>query len=129
LYVSCSSNEPDDETTTHVTTFTGRCEFDEDSCDEDVPYEELADSYKELYARSEEVCKIWEKQKRIIAQLQLEKEKLLCSISGFQNEVNLLSSKLENMTKSIRMLNNGSDMLDGILQVGKGVWNLKGIRF
>ncbi|KAI5405393.1 hypothetical protein KIW84_052249 [Lathyrus oleraceus] len=30
------------------------------------------------------------------------------------------------MTKSIRMLNNGSDMLDEILQVGKGAGNLKG---
>jgi len=40
-----------------------------------------------------------------------------------------LSFKHENMTKSIRILNNGSDMLDEILQVGKGAGNLKGINF
>jgi hypothetical protein len=54
-------SELNDETAKHVAAFTGKCESDEDSCDEDVSYEELADSYRELYARSEEVCKIEEK--------------------------------------------------------------------
>jgi len=44
-------------------------------------------------------------------------------------EVTLLNSKLDNMTKSIRMLNNGSNMLDKILQVRKGCRNLKGVGF
>lgn len=41
-----SEGEPDGETEKHVTTLTTRCESDVDSCDEDVSYEELADSYK-----------------------------------------------------------------------------------
>ena len=40
-----------------------------------------------------------------------------------------MSFKHENMTKSIRILTNGSDMLDEILQVGKRAGNLKGINF
>jgi hypothetical protein len=60
--------EPGEETAKHVTTFTSRCDSDEDSCDEDVSYEEFVSSYKELYARSEEICKKEVKQKRIIAQ-------------------------------------------------------------
>jgi len=124
-----SEGELDDETTKHVTTFTGRCESNEDSWIEDVSYEELTDSYKELCTRSEEVCKIGEKQKRIITQLQAEEEKQLSTISSLQNEVTLLSSKVQNKTKFIRMLNNWSDMLDEILQVGKRTGNLKGIWF
>ncbi|XP_050895145.1 uncharacterized protein LOC127101741 [Lathyrus oleraceus] len=92
-----SKGEPDDETAKHVTTFSGRYESDEG-----------------------------EKKKRIIAQLQAEKEKLLSTVTVLENEVTLLNSKLENMTKSVRRLNNGSIMLDEILQVGKGSRDLKG---
>ena len=35
--------------------------------------------------------------------------------------VGCLNSKLENMTKSINMLNKGSDMLDEVLQLGKKI--------
>lgn len=41
----------------------------------------------------------------------------------------MLNSKLENMTQSIHMLNNGSDMLDEILEIGNMSRNLKGIGF
>jgi hypothetical protein len=94
-----------------------------------VSYEELVSSYKELYARNEEICKKEVKQKRVIAQQQAEIEKLLSTVSGLQDEVTLLTSKLENLNKSIRMSNNGSDMLDEILQVGKGAENLTSIGF
>ncbi|MCI55798.1 envelope-like protein, partial [Trifolium medium] len=59
---------------------------DTDSCDEDVSYEELAASYKELCIRSEEVCKIGEKHKKVIAQLQAEKNDLIATISGLNDE-------------------------------------------
>lgn len=36
-----------------------------------------------------------------------------------EEEVTLLKSKLKNMTKYVRMLNNGFNMLDGILEVGE----------
>jgi hypothetical protein len=51
-----SEEEPDDETTKHVTAFTGGCESDEHYSDDDVSYDELADSYKKLYAKIEEIC-------------------------------------------------------------------------
>ncbi len=50
-------------------------------------------------------------------------------ITGIQEENTLLNSKLENMTKFVRMLNNGSNVLDEILQVGKSSGNMKGIGF
>lgn len=46
------------------------------------------------------------------------KEKLSSSIVGLEKEVTLLKSKLNNMTKYARMLNNGSNMLDEILEIG-----------
>lgn len=41
----------------------------------------------------------------------------------------LLTSKLENMAKSVRMLNNSFDVLDKVLQVGKVAGNLRRIGF
>lgn len=75
------------------------------------------------------MCKTWKEHNKIIAQLQAEKEKLLSTVTDLENEVTLLSYKLENMTKSINFLKNGSDMLDIILQVWKEAGNLKGIGF
>jgi len=50
-------------------------------------------------------------------------------ITDLQEENTLLKSKLEKMTKYVRMLNNGSNVLDEILQVGKSSGNMKGIGF
>lgn len=41
----------------------------------------------------------------------------------------MLNSNLENMIKFVRMLRNGSDMLDEILEIGKMSRNMKPIRF
>lgn len=46
-----------------------------------------------------------------------------------QDEVTMLTSKLDNMTKSVRMLNKGSDVLYEVLQVGKVAGDLRGIKF
>jgi hypothetical protein len=116
--------ELDDEASKHVAAFFGRHEPDDESCDEDISYEELAsvaNSYIELCVRSEEVCK---KQKRIITQLHAEKSELLSTISSLNDEVSLLTSKLDDMSKSVRMLNNGTQET---LQVGKNVGDVKGI--
>lgn len=61
--------------------------------------------------------------------MHIEKEKFLSTISGLQDEVTLLTSKLDNMTKYVRMLNNVSDMLEEVIQVGKGSGTLKGVGF
>lgn len=68
-----SESELEDEASKHVTALTGRYESDEDSCDEELSYEELATSYREICIRSENVCQLGEKQKKII--LQAEKER------------------------------------------------------
>ncbi|MCI31843.1 gag-pol polyprotein, partial [Trifolium medium] len=72
-----SEGELNNESAKHVTALTSRCVSDTESCDENVSYEELAPSYMELCVRSEEVRKLGEKHKRIIAQLQAEKSELL----------------------------------------------------
>jgi hypothetical protein len=61
--------------------------------------------------------------------LQKEKDKLVSTNTDLQNKVALLFSKLENQTKTIKMLNSGSDTLDEILLVGKNVGNAQGIGF
>jgi len=84
-----------------VTTLTVRYRSDEESSDGELTYEELANSYKELCARSVEMIKLEMEHKRITAQLQAEKNKLLSANSDLQNEVTLLSSKLEKQKKNI----------------------------
>ncbi|MCI57201.1 envelope-like protein, partial [Trifolium medium] len=59
---------------------------DAESCDEDLTYDEIAASYKELCIRSEEVCKAPEKQKKITVQLQTERYDNLSKISELNNE-------------------------------------------
>jgi len=46
------------ETANHVMTFTDRCESDEESYVKFVSYEELDDSYKNLYVKCEDICQV-----------------------------------------------------------------------
>ncbi|KAK2359883.1 gag-protease polyprotein [Trifolium repens] len=52
-----SENELVNKASNHVSAMTGVCFSDNDSCDEDLTYEELASAYKDLCIRSEEVCR------------------------------------------------------------------------
>lgn len=70
-----------------VTALTGIYDSDEDSDCEELTFKELAESYKELCLRSEEVCKLGEDQKKLIAQLQAEKVEHLSIISDLKKEV------------------------------------------
>jgi hypothetical protein len=59
---SDEDSEEENESARHVTALTGVCTHDCDSDDdEDVSYEELASTYKELLTRYEEMCRILEK--------------------------------------------------------------------
>lgn len=49
----------------------------------------------------------------------MEKEKCDSTIVGLEEEVTLLKSKLDNMTKFVCMLNNGSNMLGEMLEIEK----------
>lgn len=79
LYVSWfdednSESEPEDEYDKHVTALTGRYESDEDSCNEELSYEELATSYRELCIRSEEVCLLGENRRKLYLDYRMEKK-------------------------------------------------------
>ena len=75
------------------------------------------------------MCQEVEEQHKLIAQLQAEKVEHISIIADLKEEVVLLNSKLDNMTKSVRMLNNGSTVLDEILQTGKNAGNVKGLGY
>lgn len=110
-------------------TFIRKYESGSDSSDEDITYEELAATYKLLYTKWEEPFISGEKLNKTISSLLQEKYKLVATIIRLKEGVILLNSNIENMTKSICMLNNDSDMLDGILEVGKMSGNMKAIWF
>ncbi|KAK2396121.1 gag-protease polyprotein [Trifolium repens] len=139
LYVSWSDeddseNEMVNKASNHVSVMTGVCFSDNDSCDEELTYEELASAYKELCIRSEEVCRTnveqeivinqlkSEKstvveQRAIIDQLKMEKQKLQAKVTNLEDEVKLVTSNLEIMTKSVRMLDTGTKKLNEILSI------------
>ncbi|MCH79564.1 gag-protease polyprotein [Trifolium medium] len=80
-----------------VNALTSVCTSDTESCDEDVSYEELATTYKELLKRSTEVCKALEKQKKINGQMQTEKIMLL-------KDLNESNTKVKDQEKQIDQL-------------------------
>jgi uncharacterized protein YpuA (DUF1002 family) len=111
-----SEEEVESETVKHITALTGVYMSDEESCDEELTFDVLAASYKELCIRSEEVCRTNEKQKKLIAELQAEKVSHIAKISELNNEVTFLNSKLESTMKTISMMNPGTDTLEEIIQ-------------
>lgn len=68
-----SESDPEEDFSKQFTALTGIYDSDEESNGEDLTFEELFASYKELFLMSEEVCQLREKQKRTSAQLQAEK--------------------------------------------------------
>ncbi|PNX67012.1 gag-protease polyprotein, partial [Trifolium pratense] len=62
LVVSWSDTySEEEESAKFVNALTGVCISDSESCDDEVTYEELATTYKDLHSRSIEVCKALEK--------------------------------------------------------------------
>ncbi|MCI06236.1 gag-pol polyprotein related [Trifolium medium] len=60
-----SEEDVESESAKHVNALTGICLSDAESCDEELSYEELAATYKDLFSRSTEVCKALEKRKKV----------------------------------------------------------------
>ncbi|GAU49082.1 hypothetical protein TSUD_406880 [Trifolium subterraneum] len=126
-----SEEEGESEVAKHVTVLTGIVTSDTESCDEEVSYDELAETYRHLCLVSEEKCKELEKQKKLNSQLQGEKFSLLSKIDDLQKKVNSLTSDLDAANEEIdklevdigrlrkysEMLNKtGADKLDEILE-------------
>ncbi len=126
-----TESEQESDSDRDVNALTGRFETAEDSSDTDseITFDELATSYRELCIKSEKILQQEAQLKKVIANLEAEKEAHEEEISELKGEIGFLNSKLENMTKSIKMLNKGSDMLDEVLQLGKNVGNQRGLGF
>lgn len=58
---SDEDSESEEESAKCVTILTGRCGTDEESCDDEITFDEIAGSYKELCLRSAEVIQLGEK--------------------------------------------------------------------
>ncbi|KAK2436489.1 hypothetical protein QL285_021481 [Trifolium repens] len=56
-------------------------------------------------------------------------EQLISTVTHLEEDVALLKSKLTNITKTVRMLNKGSDILDELLEVGKMTRDIGGLGF
>jgi len=96
--------EVENESVKRVKAFTGICISDSESCDEELTYEELTASYKDLYTRSTDVCNLLEKQKKTNSELHDERSEHLSKISGLNDEVIQLNSQLEHLKKQIKMM-------------------------
>ncbi|KAK2402491.1 cysteine-rich RECEPTOR kinase [Trifolium repens] len=96
---------------------TGVCFSDNDSCDEEFTFEELISMYKNMYLKSEEVCRTVVEQKNHIEQLKHDKQELQVKVISVQDEIKLLSFNLESMTKSVRMMGTGTKKLNEILSI------------
>ena len=75
-----------DEATNYVMAFTRKCETFDEFCHDDLSYEELADSYKQLYFKCEEICQVGEGRRKSLLICVLKKKNSLI-ISGLQDEV------------------------------------------
>ena len=124
-----SESESEGESAKHVTALTSVCATDDDSSADELTFDELAAAYKKLCVTSAEVRVQGEKQKKLIKELEDERQKHLTVIEGLNGEITLLTSKLDQMTKSIRMLNKGTDTLEEILKVGQKSGTISGLGF
>lgn len=107
-----SEGEVENEYAKNVTALTGIYMSDAESCDKELTYEELDISYKELYTKSEDICKLLEKQKKTISQLYTEMDNHLTKIYDINDEVTELNSQLEHLKKQVKMMTTGTDVLE-----------------
>ena len=114
-----SESDYESESSKNEHAFIGKYASDSDSSDDELTFDELAKSYKELCFRSLEE----------ITLLQAEKKQQLVEIDKLKEEVALLNSKLEGMTKSVRMMNSSSKVLDELLEIGKPAGDQTGLGF
>ncbi|KAK2382778.1 gag-protease polyprotein [Trifolium repens] len=108
--------EPDDETVEHIAAFIGRYESDEDSCDEDITFDELASTYKELLTRYEEMCRTLEKQKKTINKLQAEVNIQIEKATQAEEKVIQVNVQMDDLRKRVSQLNSGTNLLEQILE-------------
>src|ERR1051325_5991734 len=131
-----SGSESEEEGAKLVTALTGVYNSDMDSSDEEVTFEELAETYQKLCIKSGEVCQQNEEQKKLIEKLEAENVKLeaekkenTATIDLLNSDIVMLNSKLDQMSKSVKMLTSGTDKLEEILQLGQNAGNKHGLGY
>ncbi|XP_045792093.1 uncharacterized protein LOC123886861 [Trifolium pratense] len=105
MNVKVMDNEGGVESAKQITALTGICAYETDSCEEELTYDELADSYRELCLKSEEVCRTLEKQKETISKLQTERCDNISKMNALHEKVNYLTSDFEEAKSVIDKLN------------------------
>lgn len=85
---------------------------------------ELTVTLIHLYTKWEEDCLTLEKHKEIINMLHKEKDNLISTITGLEDEICLLNAKLESMLEFVSVMNNNSYMLDDVFE-----GNMKAVGF
>ncbi|GAU37336.1 hypothetical protein TSUD_395170 [Trifolium subterraneum] len=100
-----SEGEKEFEATKHVRVLTGIVESDTESSDEELTFEELATTYKELCLVSIDKCREIEKLKKINSQLKADQAKNMSRIEELQIKVNHLTFDLDEANKEIDLLN------------------------
>src|ERR1051325_1493378 len=131
-----SGSESEEEGAKLVTALTRVYNSDMDSSDEEVTFEELAENYRKLCVKSDEVCQQNEEQKKLIEKLEAENVKLeaekkesTANIAILNSDIVMLNSKLDQMSKSVKMLTSGTDKLEEILQLGQNAGNKHGLGY
>jgi hypothetical protein len=96
-----SEEESDDESARHVTALTGIQVTDAESDDDDgrMSYEDLVITYQQLLTSYNEACRVLEKQKKTISQLQIEKTNQSDKLSEAHNEVTQLNAQMDELKK------------------------------
>jgi len=121
-----SNKDSEYEPAKRVTAFTGRVFSNTESCVEELAYDDLAASYKDLYFRSAEICKLLGEKKKINSQLLTERSNHLAKISELNNEVILLNSQLDQIKKQTEIVLNDTTIPeevteDHIVRKAKGI--------
>lgn len=109
---SDSDDESERETANSVMAFIEKYEYEGDYSDKNMTEEEMAATFRLLHSKWKNACLIGENQKNTINVLLQEKDKLLSTIIGMEEEVKLLNFKLQILIKPEYMLNNGPNMFD-----------------
>lgn len=112
-----SDNELEDMSANHVRVTTDVCLSDNDSSDDELTYEEVVSMNKDLYLKSEELCRTLVERNYDIKRLKLEKQELQEKVIILQEEIKQLSFNLESMTKFVRMMGTGTKKLNEILSI------------
>ncbi|WJX72315.1 hypothetical protein P8452_56205 [Trifolium repens] len=143
--LSDSEEEKEEEPTNKA--FTGTFETSSSTSNEDLLQKELDEKYNNLTIKWEKSCELIRRQDKEMEKLAHEKKALKASTAGLREQVTLLkevleastaalreqvtlsNSKLTEMTKSVRMLNKGTDMLEEVLELGRKPSEKKGLRY